>query len=518
MNYRYLVNQLGWLLLVFSAFLLGMGLWVAARGAVGLPRDGAAMASLLISGGGGAATSLGLIFFSRQAPRLLGRREALLLVASSWILGAALSALPYFLWAHLAPRVPDAHPFRNFVDCYFESMSGLTTTGASVLGVAPSDIESIPQSLLLWRGLTQWLGGIGIVVLFVAVLPSFGVGGKKLYRVEAGSSKAGLQPQIRETARMLLAIYLGLTAAQTFLLFVAGMTLSEALNHAFTTLATGGFSPRNASLGAYRDEPAVSVIVVAFMILGGANFALYYQLLRGKGLRVLGDLELRLYLICLALGALVVFLSMRHQVIALTSGATVGPSSGVALGEAIFTTVSIQTTTGYVTSDFNRWPWLAQAVLVVLMVVGGCSGSTAGGVKVIRLWVAFRVMLSEIERVFRPHVIRPVKVAGATLSDEVKLGTMAYVLGFVVLLFAGSAAVMLLEDSAGSGCSFTAAFGSSVATLCTIGPGLAGVGATENFGWLSAGSKLVLSLLMVLGRLEIFAIIVLFSPRFWRAD
>ncbi|MHC5003985.1 MAG: TrkH family potassium uptake protein [Planctomycetota bacterium] len=517
MNVRYVVNQWSLLLLGFGMIMaLIAGLFFGIEGALEHEVDATARVALFISAAIGLAVG-GLTWqLTRKGSRRLGRREALLLVSLSWVVGAAFAALPFFLWGVMSDRTGPDHPFRSFISCYFEATSGLTTTGATVL----SDIEAIPRSLLLWRAITHWLGGLGIVVLFVAVLPSLGVGGKKLFRIEApGPSPEGLSPQIRDTARVLWYIYLGLTAAQIAALMLAGMNLFESICHTCATLATGGFSTRNASIGAYDATSfgpaatwAIQIIVVVFMVLAGMNFGLYYQVIRGRIRTVLRDPEMRLYLVLLMLGSLIVFAGIVAFPLPMTTGQEAPRDAAVAAREAIFTTVSIQTTTGFCTSDFNRWPFISQAVLVMLMFVGGCAGSTGGGIKVIRIWVAFKVMISEVERVFRPNVIRPVKLGSGTIDPELKLGTVTYVLGIIVLFVLGSGAVMLLEQAnPDSDCSYTTAATASVATLCTIG-------AVENYGWFSPWSKAVLCLLMVLGRLEVMAIAVLFTPRFWRTE
>ncbi|MHC5023595.1 MAG: TrkH family potassium uptake protein [Planctomycetota bacterium] len=521
MNYSYVVSRLGLLLVVLSVIMLAMA---GAFFVIVVPRrmtiDIDAAWALFVTGDAGLIIG-GLLWVTlRRGSRHIGRREALLLVAMSWIVGALFSALPYWLWANFHFESGNDHVLKSLVSAYFEAMSGLTTTGATVL----QDIESLPRSLLLWRALTHWLGGLGIVVLFVAVLPGLGVGGKRLFQVEApGPAPEGLQPHIRETARWLWYIYLGLTVAEVMLLWgLTPMGLFDSVCHTFATLATGGFSTRNASVGAFHAAPAVDMIVIVFMILAGANFGLYYQLIRGRGRSVLRDPELRLYLILLFVGSVIVTASIYGSTreIALTTGEQAAATIGESIRQGVFTTVAIQTTTGFCTSDFNLWPFLAQAMLVTLMFIGGSSGSTGGGIKVIRLWIAFKVLVSELEHVFRPQVIRPVRLGGRTIEPELKLGTIAYVFGIVILFGIGSITVMLLEQwfNPAADCTYTTAATASVATLCTIGPGLGQIGAIENYGWMSDPSKCVLSLLMALGRLEVFAIIVLFSPRFWRGD
>jgi trk system potassium uptake protein TrkH len=518
MNHRRVINQLGLLLIVFSAALgvLALIAWLVDL-AEHEPVDLSAEESLVVSGLSCLVVG-GLMWWrSRRADPHLGRREALLLVALSWVCGALFAALPFFVWAQVLGNAPGDHPFRGFVNCYFESMSGLTTTGATVL----SDIESVPRELLMWRAFTHWIGGLGIVVLFVAVLPSLGVGGKKLFHVEApGPAPSGLQPRIRETARILWYIYLGLTTLQIVALWTAGgMHLFDATCHAFSTLATGGFSTRNASVGAYYDTAAVDVIVIVFMVLAGANFGLFYQLWRGRVRAVWRDTELRVYLLMLAIGTIIVVAAVASSraPLVLTDGRAIEPTVGESLRQGLFTTVSIQTTTGFATADFDRWPFVAHAVLIALMFVGGCSGSTAGGIKVVRVWLAFKLLFKQVERYYRPHVTRPVRIGKATVDPALQLSTVMYVLGTLVLFLAGWAVIMVVEQAnPDSTCSVTTAATASVATLCTIGPGLDGVGAVQNYGWFSAPSKVVMCVLMALGRLEIFAVLVLFTPGFWR--
>ena len=520
MNHRLVIASLGLLFVLLSGIMLGTAAMfgVAELFEVRQDPDPSSLLALCITGAGGVVLGGAAWLVARRGPGYLGRREALLLVGSSWLLGAALAAFPYWLWAHLSSEQA-AHPFRSFVSCYFEAMSGLTTTGATVL----SDIESVPPGLLLWRAITHWLGGLGIVVLFVAVLPGLGVGGKRLFNVEApGPSKEGLQPHIRETARWLWYIYLGLTIAEIAALWAfTPMDGFDSVCHTFATMATGGFSTRNASIGAYGATPAVDAIVILFMVLAGCNFNLFYRLRQGRVREVLRDTELRVYLVLLLAGSALVSAAVwwRGEPIIATTGQHIATTAGSAIRQGLFTTVSVQTTTGFCTSDYNNWPFLAHAVLVMLMFVGGCSGSTGGGIKVIRVWVALRILLAEIEHVFRPHVLRPLRLGRKAMDADLKLGTLAFALGFIMLFVLGSGAVMLLEQlNPESACTYSSAATAAVATLCNVGPGLDQVGAVQNYGWFSAPSKCVMSLLMALGRLEVFAIIVLLSPRFWRTD
>ncbi len=526
MNYRYVIKLIGLLFLLLSGILIALGASFWAYASLrGIDIDRAAVMALSLSsllGGiaGGTAWVL-----TRRAPATLGRRDALLLVASTWILGAGFAALPFWGWALFSDDAGPQHPFHRFVDCYFEAMSGLTTTGATVL----TNIEAIPQSLALWRAFTQWLGGLGIVVIFVALLPTLGLGAKRLFHIETpGPTPEGLQPQIRQTARVLLLIYLTLTLAEILALLVAGLSLFDAVCHTFTTVATAGFSTRSASIGAYENR-AMEVIVIVFMVLGGVNFSLYFAVVRGKFKNLLRDRELRTYLALLLVGSTVVALCLLREPITTTAAAEEAQklgttaqllegSAGAAVRYGVFNVVAIGTTTGYATADTNKWPFPAKAVLVIMMFIGGCAGSTAGGIKVIRVWIAFKVMLSQIEHVFHPRVVRTVRVGNTIIDDDLKLATVSYLLGIVILFAIGSWIVMVLEQVFGQGCDYTTAATASLACLCTIGPGLGDVGAIGNYEWMTASSKVVLTILMALGRLEVFAIIVLFNPRFWRGD
>ena len=490
-----------------------IGVWAFWRVSEGVESEAASVIALSGSAGFGLALGAALWVLARGVPLVVGRREALLLVAASWLLGALLSGLPYYIWPVWDIESGATHPFHSAVDCYFEAMSGLTTTGATIL----SDVSALPKSLLLWRSLTQWLGGVGIVVLFVAVLPSLGVGGKNLYRVEApGPKSEGIHPQIRETARTLWLIYLGLTLLAAFLFRVFGMDWIDSVSHALCALATGGFSTKNSSIGGFNSA-SIDMITILFMFLAGVNFSVYHQAVTGKVRSIFKDTELLCYITFLVVGSVIVSACLFNQPIITTSGEVLEPSAAQAVRHGVFATASQQTTTGFCTADFNGWPFVAKGVLIVLMFVGGCSGSTAGGIKVMRVWIAIKVMASELEKIFRPHVVRPVKVSDAVVDEELKLGTLAYVLGILVIWAAGAGLIMLFEQASHE-CSLTTAGTASLATVCNIGPGLGKVGAVENYGWFTAQSKLVMCVLMVIGRLEVFAIAVLFLPRFWRGD
>jgi trk system potassium uptake protein TrkH len=511
LNLRFVLNQLSLLLLAIAAGFVGLAAFAlfGARIPELAGSERASALALIIAAAVGGAAGGALRLATRRAPRRLGRREALLLVGLTWIIGGALAALPYLLWAKLDPSIGADHPFHRFIDCWFESISGLTTTGATVL----SRIQELPPSLLLWRSITHWLGGLGIVVLFVAVLPSLGTGGKRLFRVEApGPTHEGVRPHISETSRSLWMIYLALTAACFLGYMVFGMSWFDALCHAFSTLSTGGLSTRDSSIGHY-DSIGIDLVCVVFMVMAGVNFNLYYHISRGRWRPLWHDVELRVYLISKMLVLLVIAGPLLGHTITLTTGAVVDGTPLNVLRHAGFAVVSMHTGTGFGTADFQLWPAFVQMVLLGGMFVGGCAGSTAGGIKVVRLWIGIKVMAAELEKAFRPDVVRPLKLGGATIEPELKLSVLAFLLGFMVVLILGAMAVHLAE---GDRTTVLTSASAALSCIANVGPGVGYVGPTDNYGWMTPTSKLVLALLMVLGRLEFFAIVVLFTPRFWR--
>jgi len=529
-NLRFVFAQWGKLGLLLGSLLTAVGLlFLLIPGEQGLILDAAEL-SLLGSGGGSMVVGLSAWLIGRSAvtmtvrpisgvgqsltrPYRMNRRDAALVTTGAWVIGAAVAASPFLMWATLAADVSPEHPFHSVINCYFEAMSGLTTTGATVL----SDIESLPRSLLLWRSLIQWLGGLGILMLFVAILPGLGAAAKKLFRIESpGPDPEGVRPTIRQTARRLWTLYAGLTVAEIVLLLATGMGLFDAANHTFTTLATGGFSTRNASI-ARPESLATEIVLIVFMVLAGSNFTVLLALLKGRWKAAMANTEFRIYLFCLLGGTLFITAALigHAEPLVLSNGADVPASAGESLRAAAFTVVSQQTTTGYTTFDFDLWPFAAKAMIIALMFIGGSAGSTAGGLKVVRVWIALKVLWGQLERFFRPNVIRPLKVSGHVIDHEQKLNVVTYVLGTLVLFALGAVVIMALEAEA-SDCTFTTAATTSLATISTVGPGLDGVGAIRNYGWFTDTTKIFLCFLMLVGRLEVFVILVLFHPRFWR--
>jgi len=513
MDIRFVINQLALLMLVLSGLLLGIGLWAGVELWRGDGAEQPAFEALMVAGLGGMALG-GVVWWITRGTGRFGRREALLLVALSWFIGAALGALPMHLWAVFAGQ-PD-HPFATPIDCYFEAMSGFTTTGATIL----PNIETLPASMLLWRSMTHWLGGLGIVVLFVAVLPGLAAGGKRLYQGESSAPRGeALHPHIRETAQTLWVLYMGMTVLCILGLRATGaMGWFDAICHTMSMVSTGGLSTKNASIGAY-DSVSVDVICIFFMLAAGVNFALFHDLRRGRWRHVLRDTELRVYL---ALKVIVIALVAANLYwtdapITTTAGGEYDATAGQALRFGAFQTVALHTGTGFGTADYEIWPYVTQVLLVGLMFIGGCAGSTAGGIKVVRFWLVLKIVWAELEKAFRPNVVRPVRLGRHALEHDQKVAALVFVIAFI-MLWAGGAAVVYWFEQHQPDIDFLTTASASLSTLGNIGPGLHEVGPTDNYAWFTGPSKLLMAGLMALGRLEMFTILVLLTPRFWRND
>ena len=428
-----------------------------------------------------------ILVFARRSDKTLSTRDGFLLVTLSWVCSAFFGCLPLYL----SGAIP------HFTDAFFETMSGFTTTGASIL----TEIESLPKSMLFWRSLTHWLGGMGIVVLTIAVFPLLGIGAYQLMKAEApGPTLDKITPKVAQTAKILWFIYFALTAAETALLMLGGMNLFDALTHTFGTLATGGFSPKNRSVGHFGSAH-IDIVVTVFMLLAGMNFALYYRLITGNLKRVFGNLELRVYL--------AVFVAATLIMTFILYGDTY-PSFGLSLRYAGFQAASILTTTGFTTADYIKWPLFAQAVLFVLMFIGGCSGSTGGGIKVIRLVTLFKQGLNEMRYLSHPRSIFSIRIGGEVLKKDVVYTISGF---FFLYLF------MLLMTAfvvASGGNDILTSLSSALVTVGNIGPGFGKIGPTLNYAHYPDYIKWFLSFAMMVGRLEVYTVLVLFTPKFWQ--
>lgn len=423
----------------------------------------------------------------RYRRRYLRPHEGFLLVTLSWIAASAIGALPFVI----SGEIP------GYTDAFFETISGFTTTGASIL----TDIEGMAPSYLFWRSLTHWLGGMGIVVLTVAILPILGIGGMQLMRAESpGPTLEKISPKVAETAKILWMIYLGLTVLETALLMFGGMSLFDALTHTFGTLATGGFSPKAASVGHY-DSAYIDVVITVFMVAAGLNFGLYYRALQGKFRDLIKNSEFIAYLSIFALSSLAIALSLNQSVYATFSES---------LRFAGFQAATIITTTGYATADFDLWPAFSKFVLFFLMFVGGCSGSTGGGIKVIRIVTLFKQAVNEMKYLFRQRGVHLIRINGETVRKDF----IYTVVGFVFLYFLCLMITTAVVSSGGY--DLVTSFTSALVTVGNIGPGFAMVGPTMNYAFFEPYIKWVLSAAMLIGRLEVYTVLVLFVPAFWR--
>ncbi|HET6658667.1 MAG TPA: TrkH family potassium uptake protein [Rubrobacter sp.] len=479
---------------VVSGVVLALGLALLVPLALSLLYRDGSWASFLLPGAvmaliGGVGLRLTSSLF--RTPRYVSNRDVYLSVTLAWVVAALLGGVPFLIEG----------TFDSLLDSTFEAMSGFTTTGSTLL----SDIEAQTPSILFWRSMTQWLGGIGIVVLFVAIAPVIGAGAARLLGAEvSGLTQTRLTPRIADTAKVLLVIYLAISLAETIALLAVGMPLYDAVVHTFTTVATGGFSPKTASIGFY-DSLAVEAVIVFFMMASGVSFSLYYLLYTRRRFDVVLDREFLAYLGILLGAVLFVWGLLVFE------GVYEVSSWGRALRDSAFSVVSVATTTGFVTADYDRWDTAAKVILVLLMFVGGCAGSTAGGIKVIRVIVIFRTILQDIFRMVHPRAVTPLVVGGRIIPEGVRLAVLGLFAAWIAIFGAASVLVALQDNL-----TLTSSATAVAATLNVIGPGLGQVGATESFEIVDPFGRVVLTVCMLLGRLELFTALALLSPAFWK--
>lgn len=486
MDYRQLCRFIGLLLLLMAASMAGCLAYAIYDQEPRFAADRALGFSAILTAAAGGL----LRWFGRGSSREILRREAIVIVGLGWTLSTLFGALPYML----------STPALTPAAAIFESASGFTTTGASVI----ADVEIWPRGLLLWRATTQWLGGMGILVLFVAVLSMAGGGSKSLFRRESSAKLGeGFAARMRDTALRLWQIYLALTLACAAGFIVLGMPVFDAVCHTFATVSTGGFSTRNASIAAFGSA-AIEWWTIIFMILGAISFMLYAWLLERRWDKWKQDEETRFYLWMLGIAALAVTGSLLFY----------GQIGGMhdSVRAAAFQVVSISTTTGFATADYDQWANFPKILLVALMFIGGCAGSTAGGVKVSRIVVFFKNFARQLTLIFRPNQVITVRINGVPLTDGylAEVGFFLALVGFIVAL--SSLAMSILEP----GFDLISSFGAVVATIFNVGPGLGAVGPSCTYAGLGPATHLFLSLLMIMGRLEILAVLALFIPALWR--
>lgn len=432
------------------------------------------------------ASAILLIFrLRKEDQRRINAKDGLAIVGASWVGLSLLGALPVFL----SGVVP------TFTDAFFEITSGFTTTGATIF----TDVEILPRGILFWRSLTHWLGGMGIIVLYVALLPALGPNAFQLYKAEApGITAERTDPQIKETAKKLWGIYFLFSFLEITLLMIGEMSMFDAMCHTFGTMATGGFSTKNASIGAYG--PYIQWVVISFMFLAGTNFILHYQWIRGRPKALFFNEEFQRY------AFLVVALVPVFALVLMKTGLSSQP-----FRDAAFQVVSILTTTGYTTANFDLWPNALRLTLVLLMFIGGCGGSTGGGMKVVRVLLSIKVAFRSIVQSAFPNAVLPVRFNAKAISDRLIIAVVSYFIVFILLFVSGTVCFLIIE-----GCDLITATTACVSALSNIGPGLARVGATQNFAWVSIPGKWLLTFLMLSGRLELYSVLIFLVPSTWR--
>lgn len=426
-----------------------------------------------------------LLYRVKLTSKRFQTRDGFVAVALCWILMGLTGALPYAFYGY------------SYVDAVFETVSGFTTTGATIVS-APS---ALPRGLQFWRALTQWMGGMGVLVMVLALLPSLGEGSVNLMKAESpGPISSKLRPKTSETAKSLYIIYIVLTLSETVLLRVAGMPLFDSLTTSFTTISTGGFSVRDASIAHYHSELIVWIIIV-FMFVSGINFSVLFQVQRREWKDALKSEELRWYSI-ITVGAV--------ALIAVDLVMKAGHGVYKSISQSAFQVVTLMTTTGYMTADFDLWPYFSKLMLILVMFVGGCAGSTAGGVKVSRLVILFKGLKRELRRILHTREVRPLTLEGERVVEGTVSSVSVFFFAYIVILLLCTAIVSLDEVD------FTTAFSAALTTISNVGPGFMLVGPTCNFGFLSALSKVALTVTMLLGRLEIMPLLVLLFPSVWK--
>ncbi len=439
------------------------------------------------------------MFYTRNHKKEVKRKEGYIIVTFGWLVMSASGMLPY-LFSGAIPDVTNA---------FFETMSGYTTTGASVV----DDIEALPEGILLWRSLTHWIGGMGIIVLAIAILPLLGIGGMQLFAAEApGPSGDKLHPRITDTAKRLWLIYFSYTMAETLLLKLAGMSFFDAINHSLATLSTGGFSTKNASMAYWNDQPLIQYIVILFMFLAGSNFVLSYYAFKGKVQKVIMDEEFKFYSIFT-----ICFTIVASFVVYFQANVPVSDFHPMVLGEGestfrhtLFQVVSVITTTGFVTADFTSWTPFLTIFFFGLFFLGGSAGSTAGGIKVMRHLLIIKNGLLEFKRTLHTNAIIPVRYNNKTVPENIVYNIIAFFVLYMLLFIIGSLVLGAL------GLDFESAVGGAASSLGNVGPALGTLNPLVNFNSLPALGKWWCGFLMLLGRLELFTVLILFSPYFWK--
>lgn len=440
------------------------------------------------------------MYATKDHEKEMNKREGYIVVSFGWIVMALSGTLPYLL----TESIP------SFTDAFFETMSGFTTTGATIL----NDIEIVPEGILFWRSLTHWIGGMGIIVLAVAILPLLGIGGMQLFAAEApGPSADKLHPRITDTAKRLWLIYFAYTAAETVLLKVAGMSFFDAINHSMTTLSTGGFSTKNASVAFWNDAPMIQYIIMVFMFLAGTNFVLSYFAFKGKVQKVFQDEEFRLYFKFIAgftiIAALIIYFNADPSLSSIEHPMVLGAGES-AFRHALFQVLTIVTTTGFVSADYTLWTPFLTLFFFGMMFLGGSAGSTSGGIKIMRHLITIKNGFLEFKRTLHPSAILPVRYNRRSVSGEIVFNILGFFILYLLTFIIGTLGFSMMQID------FVSAIGLSASSLGNVGPALGDFGPVNNYDALPDVGKWWSAFLMLIGRLELFTVLILFTPFFWR--
>ena len=493
-NTRLVMRTMGALLLIESLF---MALATVISWCYAEPDDGAFMVSTLLT----LVVGVICLLIGRHAERHVGEREGYVIVALVWVVFSLFGMLPYYLSGQID----------NITDAWFETMSGFTTTGATIL----TDIEALTHGALFWRSLTQWIGGMGIIVLCIAILPMFGLGGMQLYAAEVtGVSYEKLSPRIADTAKHLWVTYILLTILEVLLLWAEGMPLFDSICHSFSTIATGGFSTKNLNM-AYYINPAIHYTVAFFMLLSGINFSLIIMLFHRKPQRLLHDEETHWYLSAVGVVTLVITIGLMVNTLQVPSDVPLSARLFFAdleecFRNALFTTIATITSSGFSTCDYMQWAPFLWVLVFLMMVPGGSSGSTAGGVKWVRIAIFVKSGLTEFKRRIHPNAIVPVKINNKPITQQTTNNVMAFMMFFVIILAATTLIFCAL------GVDFDESIGTAVASIGNIGPGIGQYGPSGTYALFPTAGKWVMTIVMLIGRLEIFTVLLLFTRALWK--
>ena len=493
LNYKIIFYLFGLLLLFNGGFMLLAAIVSWAY------NDGVTL-NILFAGISTLIIGVAIMFITREHNRELSKRDGYIVVAIGWVVMALSGTLPYVF----SGSIP------SFTNAFFETMSGYTTTGASIL----NDIESVPKGVLFWRSLTHWIGGMGIIVLAIAILPLLGIGGMQLFAAEApGPSADKLHPRITDTAKRLWLIYFGYTAAETILLNLAGMSFFDAINHAMCTLSTGGFSTKNASLAYWNGQPVIQYIIMLFMFLAGTNFVLSYFAFKGKVQKVIQDEEFKLYfrfiIIFTIIAALIIYFRADMTRSAIDHPMVWGKAES-SFRHALFQILTVITTTGFITADYTMWTPFLVVFFFGLMFLGGSAGSTAGGVKVVRHLIMIKTGFTEFKKTLHPNAILPVRYNKNSIPKKIIYNIMAFFILYMLSFIVGSLVFSMFDID------FESSVGLAASSLGNVGPALGNFGPVNNYSALPNPAKWWSAFLMLIGRLELFTVLILLTPFFWR--